>query len=49
MGGIEMTSFGIPVVGKTYGVWNPGPFSLFCFRCLGLFTIQHLTGLLGRE
>ena len=30
MGGIEMTSFGIPVVGKTYGVWNPGAF-LFVF------------------
>jgi putative ABC transport system permease protein len=30
LGGIEMTSFGIPVVGKMYGVWNPGAF-LFVF------------------
>lgn len=30
MGGVDMTSFGIPVVGRTYGVWNPGAF-LFVF------------------
>ena len=30
MGGVDMTSFGIPVVGRTYGVWNPGAF-LFDF------------------
>jgi len=44
MGGVDMTSFGIPVVGRTYGVWNPGAF-LFVF----LFALQYLTILLGGE
>ncbi len=30
MAGVEMASFGIPVVGKMYGVWNPAAF-LFVF------------------
>lgn len=28
--GIDMSTFGMPVIGKTYGIWNPGAF-LFVF------------------
>ncbi|HLV09616.1 MAG TPA: FtsX-like permease family protein [Halanaerobiales bacterium] len=33
--GMELSSFGVPVLGKLYGVWNPGSFILvFCFGVL---------------
>ncbi len=38
MAGTDMSSFGIPVVGKMYGVWNPGAFIfVFSFGIIASF------------
>lgn len=39
--GIDMSTFGMPVIGKTYEIWNPGAF-LFVFAFVVLVSLLEV-------